>query len=58
MLETMKKQIADQRMVTETERLPLEVEGLQLLSDEGLRELREFVDQEITRRQIAIEKPK
>jgi hypothetical protein len=32
------------------ERLPLEIEGLELLSDEGLEELRQIVAAEIERR--------
>jgi hypothetical protein len=54
----MEEQSSDQAAITEIERLPLEIEGLELLSDEGLNELRQYVDQEILRRQIAIGKPK
>ena len=42
-------------VLTETERLPLEVEGLELLSDEGLNELRQWVRQEMLRRQARTE---
>jgi hypothetical protein len=42
-------------MATETNRLPLEVEGLELLSDEGLSELRQWVERETLRRRALVE---
>jgi hypothetical protein len=45
-------------MVTNSDRLPLECEGLELLSDEGLDELHEYVEREILRRRVHAETSK
>ncbi|HUD98256.1 MAG TPA: hypothetical protein VMR62_01690 [Bryobacteraceae bacterium] len=45
-------------IATVTDRLPLEVEGLELLSDEGLNELGQQVEQEVLRRRIRLQEVK
>ena len=42
-------------MATEPDGLPLEVKGLELLSDGGLKELLQYVEQEILRRRARVE---